>query len=60
MIFFDFNGVSEDFKSSKVTPTVVSWFTEEDKSDAQVSQGQTFRTLLFGFLIKALWRHGIL
>ncbi|MCJ1345599.1 hypothetical protein MMC31_003807 [Peltigera leucophlebia] len=54
MFIFDFSGMDED----KQYPTIPKgiWFEETSKSS---DKGDTFRSLLFGFLIRALTRKNI-
>ncbi|OBT90796.1 hypothetical protein VE02_00666 [Pseudogymnoascus sp. 03VT05] len=57
MIVFDFSDVSETLENPR--PTRLCAFQELTASDVDISNGFTFRTFLLGFLIKALWRHGL-
>ncbi|MCJ1260006.1 hypothetical protein MMC24_007846 [Lignoscripta atroalba] len=55
MFIFDFNGMDEDILNPILANGI--WFTE---STSNHNQGESFRTLLLGFLVRALVRHNII
>lgn len=52
MFIFDFNGMNENAQNPVLASGI--WFTE---SNSSAGQGETFRTILLGFLIRTLRRH---
>lgn len=54
MFVFDFSGMKEDASDPKLARGI--WFQE---STSKSDKGKTFRSLLLGFLIRALSHHGI-
>ncbi|KAK9362934.1 hypothetical protein V1504DRAFT_446912 [Lipomyces starkeyi] len=55
LFIFDFAGLDEDAQDPILARGI--WFTE---SGSNPSEGETFRTVLFGFLIRALKRYNII
>lgn len=56
MVVFDFKDVSE----INLQLVKFIWFSENNRTDGQCDARQTFRTVLLGFLLRALKRHGLL
>lgn len=54
MVLFDFDGMAEDAETPKLARAI--WFAEEGQNHKGY---ETFRSVLPGFLLRALERHGL-